>query len=135
MDMEVPLGSRVNVRDVLEMLDVIDSTRFQGPPNSRRDQTSRSFYYHPGLAGRGAAFVYYNTHRRQNFCVIVVPHCRSGTTMTKMWNAHLVIRLLIIFHTPIVLQAITSATTMPVRRLSELQKIMVSRSRRRDAEY
>lgn len=39
MAMEVTLGSRANVRKVLEMLDIIESTRFQDVTDVWRDQT------------------------------------------------------------------------------------------------
>lgn len=37
----VALGSRAHVREVLEMLDIIESTRFQDLPNTWRDRTIR----------------------------------------------------------------------------------------------
>ena len=42
MNMELPLGSAANVRDLLEMLDVIESTRFEALPSSWNKRVSWS---------------------------------------------------------------------------------------------
>ena len=57
--MAVPLGSAANVREILEMLDVIESTRFESLPGSWSERVSRSVDYHPGRSGPGGDFFYY----------------------------------------------------------------------------
>lgn len=54
MAMEVALGSQKNDRKVLEMVDIIDSTRLQDRPDAWSDQTFGSIDYHPGPTGRDA---------------------------------------------------------------------------------
>ena len=57
MNMEIPLGSTANVRELLEMLDVIESTRFEALPSSWNEPVSRSIDYRPGRSGpRGDLF-------------------------------------------------------------------------------
>lgn len=57
MVMEVALGSRANICEVMEMLDVLESTRFQSLPGAWSDRTSRSIQYYPGPTGRWADYV------------------------------------------------------------------------------
>lgn len=56
--MEVALGSRANVREVLEFLEIIESTRFQDLPENWPNRTTRSVDYQPGLTERGRDFIY-----------------------------------------------------------------------------
>lgn len=63
--MEVALGSRMNVSKMLEMLESIETTRFQDLPETWRYRTPRSVYCNPVLTGRGSDFVYYDPWRRQ----------------------------------------------------------------------
>lgn len=65
MEMEVALDSDAKVREVLEMLEIIDSTRFQDLPDAWRDRKIRSIDYHSGPIGRGADYVYYDPWRRE----------------------------------------------------------------------
>lgn len=53
MCMSVALGSCANVREVLELMEVIESTRFTVLPNSWRERTSRPLDYHSGRTGTG----------------------------------------------------------------------------------
>lgn len=59
MDMGIALGSRANVRELFEILEVIDSTRFGTLPSSR-ERTVRAVDYHPGRTSTGEDFVYYD---------------------------------------------------------------------------
>ena len=58
-DMERYLGSQQNVHEALEMLDVIENTRFDLLTSLWRDTVDRSKDYHPGRTGVGADCVYY----------------------------------------------------------------------------
>lgn len=58
MAMKVALGSRVNICEVLQMMDIIESTRFQCLPEALRDWTISFINYHRVLAGRGADYSY-----------------------------------------------------------------------------
>ena len=58
VDMVVPLGSYRNVREALEMLDVIESTRFELLPSSWSERTPRDIDYHRGRRGPGGDFFY-----------------------------------------------------------------------------
>lgn len=60
MDMEVELWSRANVREVLEMLDIIETTRLEDLPDTWRDRTWRPDDHHPGRTGRGGDSVHYD---------------------------------------------------------------------------
>ena len=51
MGMAVTLGSATNVRELLEMLDIIDSTRLESLQESWSERVSRSVDYHPGRSG------------------------------------------------------------------------------------
>lgn len=59
MAMEVVLGSHSNVRKLLEILEVIESTRFDTIPNAWNCRTSRACDYHSGRYAQGGDFVYY----------------------------------------------------------------------------
>lgn len=65
MAMEVALGSRPNVREVLEMLEKIESTRFQDLPDGWIGRTLRVGDYNPGRTRRGAYFVFYKPWLRR----------------------------------------------------------------------
>lgn len=45
---EVPVGSRENVREVLKLVDVIEVTDFTTLTQQLRDLQSQAMYYHPG---------------------------------------------------------------------------------------
>ena len=53
MGMAVPPRSAANVRELLEMLDINESTRFESLPDSWSERVSRSVDYHPGRSGPG----------------------------------------------------------------------------------
>lgn len=61
---KVPLRSRANVREVLELLDVIEATDFTPLPEQWCDRQLPGIDYHPGRTTRGGDFVYYNPWRR-----------------------------------------------------------------------
>lgn len=65
LDMAVPLGSYANVREVLEMLRVIETTRFEALPSTWRSRANRATDHHPGRTGIGGDFVYYDPHERR----------------------------------------------------------------------
>lgn len=65
MKMRVALGSRASVRTLLELLEIIESSRFQDLPDSWRYRTLRSVDYHPDRMGVGGEFSNYNPWRRQ----------------------------------------------------------------------
>lgn len=48
MDMEIALGWRAKVHELLELLDVIESTQFLSLPYTWRERTYRVIDYHPG---------------------------------------------------------------------------------------
>lgn len=54
MVMTVLLVSHANGLEVLEMLDLIESTRLQDSPRSWHDRKSGAIYYHPCLTDDGA---------------------------------------------------------------------------------
>ena len=53
VNMAIPLGSAANVRELLKMLDVIQSTQLEALQSSWNERISRSIDYHPGAAGLG----------------------------------------------------------------------------------
>lgn len=55
------LGSGTNVRKCLKLLAIIESTLFEQLYSSWRECTSPSIDHHPGGAGAGYDFVYYDT--------------------------------------------------------------------------
>lgn len=63
--MKVALGSLANVREVLELLEVIEHTNFETITDTWRERQSRAIDYHLGRTGRGADYVYYDPCRRQ----------------------------------------------------------------------
>lgn len=65
MAMEAPLGSPANVREVLELLSVLEETRFDLLPTSWRRRPARTYDHHPGREGEGADFVYYDPWLRR----------------------------------------------------------------------
>lgn len=58
--MSVAFGTGANVRECLEVFEIIASDRFEQLPASWRKYASRSVAYHPGLTGAGVDFVYYD---------------------------------------------------------------------------
>lgn len=58
MDMAVVLGSRVNVLEPLEMLEIIESISFNTFPNACREHTVLSINYHDGQTDPGGYFIY-----------------------------------------------------------------------------
>lgn len=52
-EMEVPLESRTNVRELLDFLDVIEATDFTTVPEQWRERASRAIDYHPSRTERG----------------------------------------------------------------------------------
>lgn len=57
--MEVSLGSRANVRELLEILDIIEAIDFSTFPEKSRFRQLRTIDYHLGRTERGSDFVYY----------------------------------------------------------------------------
>lgn len=58
-EMATVLGYRCNVDELLEILDLIASRKFEALPNAWREQTTRSVAYHGGQIGRGGNLLYY----------------------------------------------------------------------------
>lgn len=58
--MKVPLESRANFVEVLELPDVIEETEFNTMPEKWCDHQSRAMYYHPGWTRRGADYIFYH---------------------------------------------------------------------------
>lgn len=58
--MEVALGSLSNVRELLGLLEVIESAQFSSLPQAWRKRTYRAINYHPGPVDGGADFVFYD---------------------------------------------------------------------------
>lgn len=56
MSISVVLGSRVNVRMLMEMLEIIEETLFEALHNGWRKRTARATEYHPGRTGSGGDF-------------------------------------------------------------------------------
>lgn len=65
MDMEVPLGSRVNVRELMNLLEVIEWAQFSLLYHSWRERSSREVHYHPGPVDEGAEFLFNNPWMRR----------------------------------------------------------------------
>lgn len=63
--MEVYLRSHANVRDVLELLNVTEHTRFDTIPEAWLQRQSRAIDYHPGATGHWGDYIYYDPRRRQ----------------------------------------------------------------------
>lgn len=56
----IALVSRVNVRECLELFEVIESTRIDQLPSSCSELTNLSVNHHPGRTGAGGDLVYYD---------------------------------------------------------------------------
>lgn len=69
MFMEVPLRSCTNVREVLEMSDIIESTQFRDLPALWRDQMILPIYFHCGPIGSGEYYVYYEPWSRGKYAL------------------------------------------------------------------
>lgn len=65
MGMKVTLGSHTNVREVMELLEIIESTDFTTLPEVWRDRNPRPVDFHRGGTGRCGDYLYYDTFRRQ----------------------------------------------------------------------
>jgi hypothetical protein len=65
MAMSVALGSEANVAELMELLEVIESTRFEDVPVSWSARTHRAVDYHPGRLGDGGDFVFYDPWERR----------------------------------------------------------------------
>lgn len=64
MALETVLGSRYIVREFLEILDVIESIRFDYLPSIWSKRSPRADDHHPGLASGGVNVVYSVTWER-----------------------------------------------------------------------
>lgn len=58
MDMEVVLGSRANVCELMKMLEIIESTRLEHLRDAWRDRTFRRDDHHPRRVWEGGEFIY-----------------------------------------------------------------------------
>lgn len=79
MAIEVALGSHENVCEVLGMLDIIESTRFQDLPDMWHDRTLRAMDYHPGPPERAADYLLYDPWIRQKIGRQTAWSCVSAT--------------------------------------------------------
>ena len=84
MAMAVPLGSCANVREVLEMLTVIESTVFSYLPSPWNERTHRATDYHPGPRDEGADFVYYDPWQRCKVDAKTAISRKSATRVVPM---------------------------------------------------
>lgn len=66
--MSVALWSNANIREVLELLDDIEETRFEQLPQLWQRRSHRAINYHPGRKGPRADCVYYEPFKRQKLC-------------------------------------------------------------------
>lgn len=81
MEMEVALGSRQNVHELLELVEVIDLTGSKALPNVWRCRTSWTCDYHSGRAGTGGYFVYYDPRTRCKSDQKTARSCAAGTNV------------------------------------------------------
>lgn len=65
MEMEVALGSRVNARGLLELLDVNESTKFLSLLDTWGERSYRVIDYHSGPVDEGADFLFYDPSERR----------------------------------------------------------------------
>lgn len=65
MEMKFALGSHANVREVLDLLDVIEATTLDNIPETWRQRQFHAIDYHPGRTGHGGDYIYYGLCRRQ----------------------------------------------------------------------
>lgn len=77
--MEMPLGSRVNVPEVLELLDVIEATNYILLSEQWSDLQLRAIDYHSGRTGRGGDFVYYDRWWSHKIDDSSTPMCADAT--------------------------------------------------------
>lgn len=77
--MKVPLSSRTFVRELLEFLDVIESTDLTAMPEQWRDRQSRTIDYHQVGTEHCGYFFYYDAFRRQKIDETTV-RARSAAT-------------------------------------------------------
>lgn len=112
--MKVPLGSRANVSELMELLDVIESTQFSSLPDSWSERSSRVVDYHPCQVDEGAYFVLYDPWMHRKTDQHIDTNRASATRVitddmpfgwiheVKMSNAHIAKRLAIIMVTLVV---------------------------------
>lgn len=60
MEMVTVPGSYDNIHELLEILDVMKSPKFEEFPNAWREQITRSADYHTDWIGPGGDFLYYD---------------------------------------------------------------------------
>lgn len=65
MAMEVTLCSHANVLEVINLVDVIESTQCWSLPNSWRERLHRTLDYHPDTVEESAVFVFYDPWMRR----------------------------------------------------------------------
>lgn len=64
--MSIGFGSLANVGKILELSEIIESTRFEQLPSSWRGRTSQTVDHHLGRTGAGSDFLYYDTWKLRN---------------------------------------------------------------------
>lgn len=117
MNMSVALGSRAIVRKVLELMEVIESTRFEAFPNAWGDCTLRTLHYHPGRVSTRRDFVYYDpsvslqTMLRQPSSVHRPP---VSCPMAYSWGGWMWIMM---FHEPAGTLVMTMYCYMPIKEI------------------
>lgn len=79
MVIDVYLGSRATLREVLERLDIIYLTKFQDLPDTWHDRTNR--FIHPGPKGHDADYVYFDQWPREK---LDSQNAWSGSNATRV---------------------------------------------------
>lgn len=145
MAMEVALVSRAKVREVLAMLDVIESTQFPGLPRLWHDRKSRAVDYHPGSTDDGADWVYYNPWERRRKITSRVAVSRANATrlisddfvigwgiivVTTTWNgrlamSHVTTTLLFIAVNWLVFRRLDRGIGLEVRLTVSIQRLLL----------
>lgn len=54
------LGLFANVREILELPDVIEWAQFSSLRDTSRERSYRAIYYHSGMVGEGADFIFHD---------------------------------------------------------------------------
>lgn len=66
MAKKVELGSRSNVCDLMELVNVVETTQCSSPPSTWYKLMYRAIYYHPGPVDERADFVFSDPLKRRN---------------------------------------------------------------------
>lgn len=86
MAMAVPFGSRANVRELLEMLEVIEATRSELFPTGYRNRTNRAVHHHLGRCGEGRDMVYYDPFTRRKIDEVTAQSLLSATRIITVYG-------------------------------------------------